>query len=80
MHVRSTTVHHEASAEEDAFLTVKEFCTRLRISRGTARRIIRDGLVEAVKTTNTQQGRVRIPVASYEAYLQEQTVQAKATG
>lgn len=62
--------------DEDEYLTVKEICTRLRVTRGTVRRMITGGLLDAVKTNPGRTGRVRIPVASYESFLREQTVKA----
>ncbi|GAA4238719.1 hypothetical protein GCM10022254_55830 [Actinomadura meridiana] len=59
------------------YLTKAEVAERLGVSEYTVGRYIRKGLLTAMKTTDTQQGAVRVTVASYEAYVARHTVSPK---
>ena len=60
------------------YLTKAEVAERLRVHEHTVARYIRRGLLEAVKTTDTPHGHVRIPTDSYEAFLAKRAVKPGA--
>lgn len=57
------------------FLTVDEVATALRVSRWSVRRYIAAEELEAVKAPG-RNGAVRIPLRSYQAFIQRNTVTA----
>lgn len=62
---------------EAEFLTVDEVATALRVSRWSVGRYIDAGELEAVKTGPPgRNGAVRIPLRSYQAFIQRNTVTA----
>jgi Response regulator of citrate/malate metabolism len=67
---------------EEQFLTVDEVAESLRISRWSVGRYINAGLLEAVKLPGpdgrpSRNGAVRIPLRSYEQFIQRNTVTAR---
>jgi len=60
---------------EPEFLTVDDVATTLRISRWSVGRYIACGELEAVKSPG-RNGSVRIPLRSYQAFIQRNTVTA----
>lgn len=50
------------------YLTFPQVCDRIERSRSTVRRLIVQRKLVAIKTTTSPQGRVKITVASVEAY------------
>lgn len=61
---------------EEQFLTVDEVAERLRVSRWSVGRYIKSGSLKAIKADGPN-GAVRIPLASYAAFLDDHTVTAK---
>lgn len=62
---------------EEQFLTVDEVAERLRVSRWSVGRYITSGALKAVKAAG-RNGAVRIPLASYVAFIDAHTVTATA--
>ena len=56
------------------YLTKAEVAGRLRVTERSVNRYIAAGLLEAVKTTDTPNGHIRITVTSYEAFVAERAV------
>ncbi|GII84557.1 hypothetical protein Ssi03_25470 [Sphaerisporangium siamense] len=63
-------------ASEDEYYTINEVCTKLKLSRLTITRAIRDGRLKAIKSHPAKPGRVRIPVAAYEQYERDRAIKA----
>lgn len=51
------------------YLTLLEVCEGLRISRGTALRMLQDGRLKGIKTAPSKQGRWRVTEDSYREFL-----------
>lgn len=61
------------------YLTFPQVCERIGRSRSTVRRLIAQRKLVAIKTTTSPQGRVKITVASVEAY-EERAAAEHGTG
>lgn len=51
------------------FYTVREVADRLKVSRETVRRRIRDGELHAVKLSSGPKAQLRIPASSFNEFL-----------
>lgn len=60
----------------DTYLTRAEACERLRISRDTFRKLVRDGVIKAHRTSAAPYGHLRVSEQAIADYLELQAAAA----
>jgi excisionase family DNA binding protein len=70
----------QAVPETPTLLTVEEAAARLRVSRPTAYRLVRAGILPAVRIGRDGSGPIRVPASELDGWLDEQRTDSRAHG